>query len=195
MTNTDTADADGTALQVARLAHAGPAFRITVNTEEAAAAVPDIAGARRPRHRRADHRDFHYNGHQSSWSKYPVMAAALAKYRINPGNVGQTPRRIPDHRPVAIDQASRSDRRQLGLARPGAPYPAMDENAEAAEPRDAGDVMIEAMIESALRSAELAEATGLGTTALSVGQVSGVADRSTSTGAWPRGPTTRWISG
>ena len=89
MTNTDTADADATALQVAALAHAGSELvRVTVNNDAAAAAVPDIR-------RKLDDLgigvpligDFHYNGHQLL-VEYPDMAAALAKYRINPGNVG-----------------------------------------------------------------------------------------------------------
>src|SRR3954452_8467364 len=89
MTNTDTADADATAIQVARLAHAGSQLvRVTVNNDAAAAAVPEIR-------RKLDDLgvgvpligDFHYNGHQLL-VEYPAMAAALAKYRINPGNVG-----------------------------------------------------------------------------------------------------------
>src|SRR3712207_6073437 len=89
MTNTDTADADATALQVASLAHAGSELvRITVNNDAAAAAVPEIR-------RKLDDLgvgvpligDFHYNGHQLL-VEYPRMAASLAKYRINPGNVG-----------------------------------------------------------------------------------------------------------
>src|SRR5207249_3996105 len=89
MTNTDTADADATAIQVARLAHAGSQLvRITVNNDAAAKAVPDIR-------RKLDDLgvgvpvigDFHYNGHQLL-VEYPDMAKALAKYRINPGNVG-----------------------------------------------------------------------------------------------------------
>src|SRR6476646_10776820 len=89
MTNTDTADADATALQVAALAHAGSELvRVTVNNDAAAAAVPEIR-------RKLDDLgvgvpligDFHYNGHQLL-VEYPAMAAALAKYRMNPGNVG-----------------------------------------------------------------------------------------------------------
>ena len=89
MTNTDTVDADATAIQVARLAHAGSQLvRVTVNTEEAAAAVPDMV--RKVRGLGVDVPvigDFHYNGHKLL-VEYPEMAAALAKYRINPGNVG-----------------------------------------------------------------------------------------------------------
>ena len=89
MTNTDTADADATAIQVARLAHAGSQLvRVTVNTDEAAAAVPEMV--RKVRGLGVDVPiigDFHYNGHKLL-VEYPEMAAALAKYRINPGNVG-----------------------------------------------------------------------------------------------------------
>src|SRR5919108_6152770 len=89
MTNTDTADPDATALQVAQLAHAGSELvRVTVNTEAAAAAVPEMV--RKVRGLGVDVPiigDFHYNGHKLL-SEYPEMAAALAKYRINPGNVG-----------------------------------------------------------------------------------------------------------
>ena len=89
MTNTDTADADGTAIQVARLAHAGSQLvRVTVNTEAAAAAVPEMI--RKVRGLGVDVPvigDFHYNGHQLL-ARYPETAALLAKYRINPGNVG-----------------------------------------------------------------------------------------------------------
>jgi (E)-4-hydroxy-3-methylbut-2-enyl-diphosphate synthase len=165
MTNTDTADADSTAIQVAQLAHAGSQLvRVTVNTDEAAAAVPEMV--RKVRGLGLDVPiigDFHYNGHLLL-TKYPEAAAALAKYRINPGNVGakrhdenfQTIVRVAiEHdKPVRIgvnwgslDQARRTE--------------LMDANAATAEPRDARDVMIEAMVESALRSAELAETTGL----------------------------------
>jgi (E)-4-hydroxy-3-methylbut-2-enyl-diphosphate synthase len=181
MTNTDTADADATAIQVARLAHAGSQLvRITVNTEEAAAAVPEIV--RKVRGLGLDVPvigDFHYNGHQLL-TRYPEMAAALAKYRINPGNVGakrhdenfQTIVRVAvdNDKPVRIgvnwgslDQALLTE--------------LMDANARSSEPRDARAVMIEAMIESAIRSAELAETTGLRHDRIILSaKVSGVAD-------------------
>ena len=166
MTNTDTADSDATAIQVARLAHAGSELvRVTVNNDSAAAAVPEMM--------RKLHDlgvgvpvigDFHYNGHQLL-VEYPEMAKGLAKYRINPGNVGakrhdenfQTIVRvaIDNDKPVRIgvnwgslDQALLTD--------------LMDVNAKLPEPRESRDVMIDAMVESAMRSAELAEATGLG---------------------------------
>ena len=167
MTNTDTADADGTALQVARLAHAGSQLvRVTVNTDEAAAAVPEMIRKLR------DNLgvdvpvigDFHYNGHKLLVD-HPAMAAGLAKYRINPGNVGtQVPRReLHDDRPGRhrARQAG-ADRGQLGLAGPAAADgPDGGQRAALPEPREARDVMIDAMIESAMRSAELAEQTGL----------------------------------
>jgi len=166
MTNTDTADPDGTAIQVARLAHAGSELvRVTVNNDGAAAAVPDMLRKLRDLGVGVPViGDFHYNGHQLL-VEYPEMARGLAKYRINPGNVGakrhdenfQTIVRvaIDNDKPVRIgvnwgslDQALLTD--------------LMDANAKIPEPRDSRDVMIEAMVESAMRSAELAEATGLG---------------------------------
>src|SRR5256714_5550985 len=166
MTNTDTADADATAIQVARLAHAGSQLvRVTVNTEEAAAAVPammqklrDNLGVDVP-----VIGDFHYNGHKLL-VEYPAMAQALAKYRINPGNVGA--KRHDEHFATIVKVAIDNDK----PVRIGVNWGSLDqqlltelmnENAAAAEPRDARDVMIEAMIESAMRSAELAEETGL----------------------------------
>ena len=166
MTNTDTADADATALQVARLAHAGSELvRITVNTEVAAAAVPEIVrkvrglGAAVP-----IVGDFHYNGHKLL-SDYPEAARALAKYRINPGNVG--PGRHHDDHFAAIVRVAIENGKPVrigvnwGSLDQAVLAELMDANGRRAEPRDARDVMIEAMVESAIRSAELAEATGL----------------------------------
>jgi (E)-4-hydroxy-3-methylbut-2-enyl-diphosphate synthase len=166
MTNTDTADADATAIQVARLAHAGSELvRVTVNNDPAAAAVPDMIRKLRDLGVGVPViGDFHYNGHQLL-VEYPEMARALAKYRINPGNVGakrhdenfQTIVRVAIENGVpvrigvnwgSLDQALLTD--------------LMNANAKLDEPRDSRDVMIEAMVESAMRSAELAEATGLG---------------------------------
>jgi len=160
MTNTDTADAAATAAQVRALHAAGSELvRVTVNTEEAARAVPAIV---------ADVDvpvigDFHYNGHLLL-TKYPACARALAKYRINPGNVG-TKRRddnfrtiiqvaIKEGKPVRIGVNWGSLDQQLLTEM-------MDANAVLAEPRDARDVTMEAMVESAMRSAELAEECGL----------------------------------
>ena len=166
MTNTDTADADATALQVASLAHAGSELvRVTVNNDGAAAAVPEMV--RKVRGLGIGVPiigDFHYNGHQLL-VEYPEMARALDKYRINPGNVGSRDHHderfttivrvaIEHEKPVRIgvnwgslDQALLTD--------------LMDANARLPDPAPARDVMIEAMVQSALRSAELAEATGL----------------------------------
>jgi (E)-4-hydroxy-3-methylbut-2-enyl-diphosphate synthase len=165
MTNTDTADADATALQVARLAHAGSQIvRVTVNTEEAAAAVPEMVRKVRGLGVEAPIvGDFHYNGHKLL-VEFPEMAAALDKYRINPGNVG-TKRHdenfttivraaIEHGKPVRIGVNWGSLDQQLLTD-------LMEANARLAEPRDARDVMIDAMIESAMRSAELAEEVGL----------------------------------
>jgi (E)-4-hydroxy-3-methylbut-2-enyl-diphosphate synthase len=181
MTNTDTADADATAIQVAQLAHAGSELvRVTVNTDEAAKAVPvirdklDRLGVGVP-----VIGDFHYNGHLLL-TKYPDCAAALAKYRINPGNVG-TKRRdeqfrtivevaIANDKPVRIGVNWGSLDQQLLTE-------LMDANAASPEPRDSRDVMIEAMLESALRSAALAEETGLGHDRILISaKVSGVPD-------------------
>jgi len=181
MTNTDTADPDGTAIQVAQLAHAGSELvRITVNNDEAARAVPvireklDRLGVDVPLIG-----DFHYNGHLLL-TKSPAMAAALAKYRINPGNVG-TKRRdeqfvqiievaIANAVPVRIGVNWGSLDQQLLTQM-------MDANALLPEPMDSREVMIEAMIESALRSARLAEETGLGHDRIIISaKVSGVQD-------------------
>ena len=181
MTNTDTADADATAIQVARLAHAGSELvRITVNNDEAARAVPiirqklDRLGVDVPLIG-----DFHYNGHLLL-TKYPEAAAALAKYRINPGNVG-TKRRdeqfaqiidvaAANAKPVRIGVNWGSLDQQLLTAM-------MDANAASPNPVDSREVMIEAMIESALRSARLAEQGGLGNDQIIISaKVSGVQD-------------------
>jgi (E)-4-hydroxy-3-methylbut-2-enyl-diphosphate synthase len=166
MTNTDTADADATAIQVARLAHAGSELvRVTVNNDAAAAAVPDMVRKLRDLGVGVPViGDFHYNGHQLL-VEHPEMAKALAKYRINPGNVGakrhdenfQTIVRvaIDNGKPVRIGVNWGSLDQALLTSM-------MDANAALAEPRDSRDVMIDAMVESAMRSAELAEATGLG---------------------------------
>ena len=165
MTNTDTADPDATAIQVARLAHAGSQLvRVTVNTDAAAAAVPEML------RKLADLGvavpvigDFHYNGHQLLVD-YPAMAAGLAKYRINPGNVGG--KRHDENFQTIIRVAIQHDKPvrigvNWGSLDQALLTELMDANARTPEPRDARDVMIDAMIESAMQSAELAEATGL----------------------------------
>ncbi len=165
MTNTDTADSDATAIQVARLADAGSQLvRITVNTDAAAAAVPDILrkltdlGVAVP-----VVGDFHYNGHKLLID-HPAAAAGLAKYRINPGNVGA--KRHDEHFQTIVRVAIENDKPvrigvNWGSLDQQLLTDLMDANARHAEPRDARGVMIEAMIESAMRSADLAEQTGL----------------------------------
>ena len=160
MTNTDTADAAATAAQVRALHAAGSELvRVTVNTDDAARAVPAIVAE-------VDVPvigDFHYNGHLLL-TKYPACARALAKYRINPGNVG-TKRRDDNFRTivqVAID-AGKPVRIGVnwGSLDQQLLTEMMDANATLAEPRDARDVTMHAMVESAMRSAELAEESGL----------------------------------
>ncbi|GBD31246.1 MAG: 4-hydroxy-3-methylbut-2-en-1-yl diphosphate synthase (flavodoxin) [Gemmatimonadales bacterium] len=165
MTNTDTADVEATVAQIARLHAAGSEIvRVTVNNDEAARAVPRIV-------ERLEAQgitvpivgDFHYNGHLLL-TKYPECARALAKYRINPGNVGGKRRdenfraivevAIANDKPVRIGVNWGSLDRQLLTE-------LMDENAKRPEPLDAKEVTLEAMVESALRSARLAEEVGL----------------------------------
>ena len=166
MTNTDTADPAGTAEQVIALANAGSELvRVTVNTDDAAAAVPEIV------QRVADSGatvpiigDFHYNGHLLL-VRHPQCAAALAKYRINPGNVGS--RRRDENFRTIIEVAKANDKPvrigvNWGSLDQDLLTSMMDENASRREPRDARDVYIEAMVESGVRSATLAEETGLG---------------------------------
>ena len=160
MTNTDTADVAATAAQVRTLHQAGSELvRVTVNNEAAAQAVPAIV-----REVAAPViGDFHYNGHLLL-TKYPKCAAALAKYRINPGNVGAKRRdenfrtiiavALTNDKPVRIGVNWGSLDQQLLTE-------LMDENARRAEPRDAREVTIEAIVMSAMRSAELAEECGL----------------------------------
>jgi (E)-4-hydroxy-3-methylbut-2-enyl-diphosphate synthase len=166
MTNTDTADADGTAIQVARLAHAGSELvRVTVNNDAAAAAVPEMLRKLRDLGVGVPViGDFHYNGHQLLVD-HPDMALGLAKYRINPGNVGA--KRHDEHFQTIVRVAIENDK----PVRIGVNWGSLDQalltelmnaNAVLAEPRESRDVMIDAMIESAMRSAELAEETGLG---------------------------------
>jgi len=166
MTNTDTADIDATVRQVRALAQAGSELvRVTVNTDEAAAAVPAIV------ERLAAHGvtvpivgDFHFNGHKLL-REQPGCAAALAKYRINPGNVGRGSKRDPQFaemieiacrhgKPVRIGVNWGSLDQDL-LTR------MMDENSRRAEPVDAADVVREALVVSALESARRAEELGL----------------------------------
>ena len=165
MTNTDTADPASTAAQIAALATAGSQLvRITVNNDEAAAAVPEIV------QRCADLGctvpiigDFHYNGHLLL-VKYPETARALAKYRINPGNVGAK-RRDDNFRTIVQVAVDHDKPVRIGVNWGSLDQDLltsmMDANAALAQPADAKDVYMEAMLESALRSAALAEEVGL----------------------------------
>jgi (E)-4-hydroxy-3-methylbut-2-enyl-diphosphate synthase len=160
MTNTDTANVAATVVQVRALHQAGSELvRVTVNNDEAAAAVADIVA-------QVDVPvigDFHYNGHLLL-TKYPACARALAKYRINPGNVGSKHHdahfrqivevAVANGKPVRIGVNWGSLDQQLLTE-------LMDANAKSVEPRDARDVTMDAMVESAIRSAELAEECGL----------------------------------
>ncbi|MEC8251624.1 MAG: flavodoxin-dependent (E)-4-hydroxy-3-methylbut-2-enyl-diphosphate synthase [Planctomycetota bacterium] len=166
MTNTDTADAASTAEQVAELHHAGSELvRVTVNTQEAAAAVPEVQ--RRLHDMGVDVPivgDFHYNGHVLL-RKYPECADILAKYRINPGNVGKGANHdknfatmvqcaIDHDKPVRIGvNAGSLDQELLNDL--------METNARSAIPQEAQTVFLEAMVQSALRSAGAAEELGL----------------------------------
>jgi len=165
MTNTDTADAAATAAQVADLAAAGSQLvRITVNNEHAAAAVPEIAS------RLADLGvsvplvgDFHYNGHLLL-AKYGECARLLAKYRINPGNVGSK-RRDENFRTIAGIAAENRKAIRIGVNWGSLDQDLltqlMEANGALNDPRDAEQVYIDAMLESALRSAALAEDAGV----------------------------------
>ncbi|WP_233863113.1 flavodoxin-dependent (E)-4-hydroxy-3-methylbut-2-enyl-diphosphate synthase [Paraburkholderia adhaesiva] len=182
MTNTDTADAIGTAIQIKELAQAGSELvRITVNTPEAAAAVPaireqlDRMGVSVPLIG-----DFHYNGHLLL-RDYPGCAESLSKYRINPGNVGQGAKRDTQFAQM-IEAAAKYDKPvRIGvnwgsldqdlLAR------MMDENGARSEPWEAQSVMYEALIQSAIGSAERAVELGLGRDKIILScKVSGVQD-------------------
>jgi (E)-4-hydroxy-3-methylbut-2-enyl-diphosphate synthase len=167
MTNTDTADVASTVAQVAALARAGSELvRVTVDRAEAAAAVPlirdrlDAMGADVPLIG-----DFHYNGH-TLLADYPACAEALAKYRINPGNVGFKDKRDKQFSQI-IEIALRHDKPvrigvNWGSLDQDLLTRLMDENAQSASPKDARQVMHEAIVQSALLSAERAQALGMG---------------------------------
>jgi (E)-4-hydroxy-3-methylbut-2-enyl-diphosphate synthase len=166
MTNTDTADIAGSVAQIHALARAGSELvRVTVNTDEAAAAVPHIRDQLAKRGVFVPIvGDFHFNGHRLL-KAHPACAEALAKYRINPGNVGRGSKRDPqfaemievacaNHKPVRIGVNWGSLDQDL-LTR------LMDENSRMPQPKDANDVMREALVVSALDSAQRAEELGL----------------------------------
>ncbi len=182
MTNTDTADIEGTVAQVAALAKAGSELvRVTVNNDEAAAAVPRIR-------ERLDGRgirvplvgDFHFNGHKLL-KAHPGCAEALDKLRINPGNVGRGSKRDPQFAEM-IEIACRHDKPvrigvNWGSLDQDLLTRMMDENSKQAEPLAALDVMREAIVASALGSAQRAEELGLGRDKIVISaKVSGVQD-------------------
>ncbi len=166
MTNTDTADVEATVRQAAELAAAGSELvRVTVNNEEAAAAVPRIAEELEKRGVRVPLvGDFHYNGH-ILLKRYPECARALAKYRINPGNVNIGRRSDENFRAIIETALEYGKPVRIGVnwgsLDQGLLARLMDENARRAEPRDARSVMREAMVASALESAAAAESYGL----------------------------------
>src|SRR6202035_5788226 len=167
MTNTDTADIASTVKQVASLARAGSELvRVTVNNDDAASALPHIV-------EQLDKRgidvpiigDFHYNGH-ILLKKYPACARALAKYRINPGN-SDIGRKNDDNFKTMIDVAAENNKPvrigvNWGSLDSALLTRMMDENSRSPEPLDAMDVTKRAIVESAVRSGELAEQCGLG---------------------------------
>jgi (E)-4-hydroxy-3-methylbut-2-enyl-diphosphate synthase len=165
MTNTDTADVDATVRQVAALARAGSELvRVTVNNDAAAAAVPGIVeGLDRIGVAVPVIGDFHYNGHLLL-ARHLACARALAKYRINPGNVGG--KRHDENFRAIIEIALAHDKPvrigvNWGSLDQSLLTEMMDANAHAAAPLEARDVTMRAMVESALRSAALAESVGM----------------------------------
>ncbi len=182
MTNTDTADIDGTVVQVAALARAGSELvRVTVNTAEAAAAVPHI------RERLAAKGvdvplvgDFHYNGHRLL-TQHPACAEALAKLRINPGNVGRGSKRDEQFATMIEFACKYAKPVRIGVnwgsLDPELIARMMDDNARSAEPQEAAVVTRRALVASALDSARQAESLGLGADQIILScKVSGVQD-------------------
>ncbi len=182
MTNTDTADVEATVAQVAALARAGSELvRVTVNNTSAAAAVPalrerlDVMGVGVPLIG-----DFHFNGHKLL-TAYPECAQALAKYRINPGNVGRGQKR--DTQFATMVEAACRHEKPIRIGVNGGSLDQelvvrmMDENARSGEPQDAVFVLREAMVVSALESAARAQALGLARDRIVLScKVSGVQD-------------------
>ncbi len=182
MTNTDTVDAIGTAIQVKELAQAGSELvRITVNTPEAAAAVPyireqlDRMGVDVPLIG-----DFHYNGHRLL-PDFPAMAQALSKYRINPGNVGKGDKRDRQFATMVETAARYGKCVRIGVNWGSLDQELlaelMDQNGKRAQPWDAKQVMYQALVQSALQSAEVAREIGLDPNQIIIScKVSGVQD-------------------
>ena len=182
MTNTDTADVPATVSQTEALAAAGSELvRITVNTREAAAAVPNIVAQLRDRGIDTPIiGDFHYNGH-ILLREYPACARALDKYRINPGNVGMG-RQHDDNFRAIIDVANDHGKAvrigvNWGSLDQSLVTRLMDENAKAATPKEANDVVMDAMVISAIESAAMARSYGMGADRIILSaKVSGVQD-------------------
>src|ERR1035437_5952485 len=167
MTNTDTADVDSTIKQCIALARAGSELiRVTVNNDDAAKGVPHLVeGLAKIGIHTPIIGDFHYNGH-ILLKKYPDCAKALAKYRINPGNVS-IGRKDDDNFKAMVDVAVENQKPvrigvNWGSLDQQLLVKMMDENAKLAEPKEARDVMMEAMIVSALKSAEIAKKYEIG---------------------------------
>ena len=167
MTNTDTSDVAATVEQIAALSEAGSELvRITVDTRESAQAVPEILERLRDQGVGTPIiGDFHYNGHLLL-SEFPACASALAKYRINPGNVGMG--RQHDENFETIIGIARDNGKSIrigvnwGSLDQALVTRLMDENAKRDQPRDASEVVLDAMVVSALESVQLAESCGLG---------------------------------
>lgn len=165
MTNTDTADIDATVEQVTQLAEAGSELvRVTVNNDRAADAVPETVARLETRGIRVPIvGDFHYNGHLLL-TKYPACAQALAKYRINPGNVGG--KRHDENFRAIVDVAIANEKPvrigvNWGSLDRALLTQMMDDNAKRSEPLDAREITLNAMVESAMQSARFAEKIGL----------------------------------
>src|SRR5260221_8471373 len=182
MTNTDTADIAGTIKQCAALARAGSELvRVTVNNDAAAKAVPHVVeGLLKLGLKTPIIGDFHYNGHLLL-TKYPDCAKSLAKYRINPGNCSIGKKDDENFRAM-IEVAVKNQKTvrigvNWGSLDQALLTKMMDENSRLAEPQDARDVMMEAMVVSALNSADLALKYGLRKDQIILsGKVSGVQD-------------------
>jgi (E)-4-hydroxy-3-methylbut-2-enyl-diphosphate synthase len=182
MTNTDTADIPGTIKQVAALARAGSeVVRVTVNNDDAAKAIPRIVeGLEKQGLRVPIVGDFHYNGHLLL-TKYPGCAEGLAKYRINPGNAS-IGRKNDDNFRIMIEVAAKHQKSvrigvNWGSLDQALLTKMMDENSRLAEPKDAREVTMEAIVASALISAKMAEQFGLRSDQIILSaKVSGVQD-------------------
>ena len=166
MTNTDTADIEGSVKQVIELADAGSELvRLTVNVDDAAKAIPHIKEKLLAKNYETPLiGDFHYNGH-TLLTKYPDCAQALDKYRINPGNVGFGQKHDENFKQM-IDVALKNNKPvrigvNWGSIDQSIVIRLMDSNTKAAHPKAAGDIMIDAMVESALSSVKMANEYGM----------------------------------